>query len=63
MAKVTEQYSSLCVSAVFETLRDEDIEDGVPGKDDGEKQERKTELSRKQPTNAQTLIMDDMKME
>ena len=49
----TAQYSSLCVGAVVLTLGDDDIEDGVPDREqvdcereeanDGEKQERENE--------------------
>ena len=60
------------MSAVVLTLGGDDIEDGVPGREqvecgreevnDREKQERETD--KEQPTNAQTHnIMDDMKME
>ena len=64
------QYSSFCVSAVVVTLGGVDIEDGVLGKEqvecgreeveDGAKQERE---KHEETTNAQTHIMDDMKME
>ena len=65
------QYSSLCGCAAVLNLGVDDVEDGVLGRDqvecgreevnDGEKQER--EKDKGQPTNAQTHIMDDMKME
>ena len=65
------QDSSLCVSAVVLTLGGVDIEDGVPGKEQvecgreeenaGDKQEK--DRTKKQPTDDQTHIMDDMKME
>ena len=64
------QYSSLCECEVVLDLGGVDIEDGVPGKEqvecereevnDGEKQEK--DRTRKQPTDDQTHIMDDMKM-
>ena len=69
------QCSSLCVSAVVLTLGGVGIEDGVPGGEqvecgreeveEGEKQEKDKheETDKEQPTNAQTHIMDDMKME
>ena len=65
-----EQYSSLCGCAAVLTLGVVDME-GVPGRNqvecgreevnDGEKQVR--EKDKGQPTNAQTHIMDDMRME
>ena len=58
----TGQYSSLCVCAVVSTLGGDDIEDGVPDREQvdcerekvevGEKQER--DKHEEQPTNAQT---------
>ena len=61
----------MCVSAVVLTLGGVDNEDGVPGKEqvecgreevnDGGKQEK--DRTRKQPTDDQTHIMDDMKTE
>ena len=66
-----EQYSSLCGCEAVLTLGVVDMEEGVPGRDqvecgrqeinDGEKQVR--EKDQRQPTNAQTHIMDDMRME
>ena len=63
------QYSSFCVSGVVLTLGGDDIEDGVAGRDqvecgreevdDGEKQEK----DRTRTNNAQTHIMDGMRME
>ena len=63
------QYSSFCVSSVVLTLGVVDIEDGVPGREqvecgseeveDGEKQGK----DRTRTNNAQTHIMDGMKME
>ena len=57
------QYSSLCVSAVVSTLGGDDIEDGVPDREQvdcerekveaGEKQKKKTNTKRQQ-THAQT---------
>ena len=66
-----EQDSSLCVSAVVSTLGGDDIEDGVPDREqedcerekveEGEKQERD---KHEETTNAQTCdIMDGMWME
>ena len=66
------QYSSLCGCAAVLTLGGDDIEDGMPGREqvecgreeveDGEKEERETD--KEQPTNSQTHnIMDDMWME
>ena len=65
----TEQYSSLCVSAVVSTLGGDDIEDGVPDREQidcereevevREKQER--DKNEKTTTHAQTCdIMDGM---
>ena len=55
-----EQHSSFCVSAVVFNLGGDDIEDGVPGREqvecgreevgEGEKQER--ERNKERPTNA-----------
>ena len=66
-----EQYSSLCGCAAVLTLGVVDMEEGVPGRNqvecgreeinDREKQVR--EKDKGQPTNAQTHIMDDMRME
>ena len=63
------QFSSLCGCAAVLTLGVVDIEDGVPGREqvecgseevkDGEKQEK----DRTRTNNAQTHIMDGMKME
>ena len=63
------QYSSLCEGAAVLTLGVVDIGDGVPGRvqvecgreevNDGEKQEK----DRTRTNNAQTHIMDDMRME
>ena len=65
------QYSSLCGGAAVLTLGVVDMEDGVRGRvqvecgreevNDGEKQEK--DRTRKQPTDDQTHIMDDIKME
>ena len=65
-------YSSLCGGEAVLTLGDVDIEDGVPGRvqvergreevEEGEKQER-NRRERTKPTDDQTHIMDDMKME
>ena len=65
------QYSSLCEGAAVISLGVVVIEDGVPGRvqvecgreevNDGEKQEK--DRTRKQPTDDQTHIMDDMKIE
>ena len=61
----TGHYSSLCVSAVVLTLGGDDIEDGVPDREQvevGEKQER--DNTKRQQTHAQTCdIMDGMWME
>ena len=61
------QYSSFCVSAVVLTLGSDDIEDGVPGREqvecgreevnDGEKQERGTERGSNQRTIKHTSWM------
>ena len=63
------QYSSLCGGAAVLTLGVVDIEGGMPGRvqvecgreevDEGEKQEK----DRTRTNNAQTHIMDGMKME
>ena len=69
----TVQYSSLCVSAVVLTLGGDDIEDGVPDREqvecerdkveEGEKQKRERD-KHEETTNAQTCdIMDGMWME
>ena len=64
------QYSSLCENAALSILKMEgrdrvQVECGREEINDGEKQEKnKTRRDRQgQPTNAQTLIMDVMKME
>ena len=67
------KYSSFCVGAVVLTLGGDDIEGGVPDREqvdcereeveEGEEQERETDTKRQQ-TNTQTHnIMDDMRME
>ena len=65
------QYSSLCEGAAVISLGDDDIGDEVLGRvqvecgreevNEGEKQEK--DKRRSQPTDNQTHIMDDMKME
>ena len=65
------QYSSLCEGTAVLSLGVVDIGDGVPGRvqlecgreevNHGEKQEK--DNTKRQTTNAQANIMDDMKME
>ena len=70
----TVQFSSFCVSAVVLTLGGDDIEDGVPDREqvdcerekveEGEKQERERQTKKRQQTHPQTCdIMDGMWME
>ena len=44
----TEQYSSFCVSAVVSTLCGDDIEDGVPGREQVDSERDKVEVGEKQ---------------
>ena len=60
------QYSSLCVSAVVLTLGGDDIEEGVPGREqvEYEREEKQERDKHEETTNAQTHnIIDGMWME